>query len=486
MLLTLLIAGDAEASPLLVTNGKADDPRVQQLLRSGIARDGDDKNAAPVISVGAFSDLFDVVSLVARTGDEDCGGIVSLDDWRAELSLGRAQTSTLQTSRALSTFASAEVETACLDRPPAATDLVQLQLALADLHRQLAQISDDPEERGSHQSEADAALNRAAVFGMGLAAPAGFEGELLDDFDARRGVLGAGGGSRQTHLLFVGKIAGARLNGRPIEAGVTDGVAGLNLLQAVENGSVTASMHLRLSPGSSTLVWVNPGGEARSSEDVVLALGQLARGGRDDGMLAGAAQLVNSGETRFAAVREDGVDLYEVRGPLLVRVEAVDARERKAVREWRGAVSAGPLLRYSLRPGEPERPSGLAAGLDLSASLAVAGPLSGLVLGVSVRPASTRTSLAPENGGGSLFRASVPVAIGARWERPGRALTPALGAQVGVDVLGAPFAPGVYGAAVLGIAGGIARAGGLRAEARIGGGPGLLFGDLTVATEMRF
>ncbi|MSP56813.1 MAG: hypothetical protein EXR69_14610 [Myxococcales bacterium] len=496
MLLWLLIP-DVHASPLLVTNGQADDPRVVQLLRSsivhgseggGAASDNDarSESKAPVISVGAFSDLFDVVSLVGRTGDEDCGGIVSLDDWRADLSRGRSQTTTLQTSRALSTFASAELETACLDRPPAATDLVQLQLALADLHRQLAQLADEPQQRGSHQSEADEALNRAALFGMGLAAPAGFDGELLDDFDARRGVLGAGGRHRKTDLLFVGSVASVRLNGRPVEAGVTNGVPGLNLLQAVENGSVTASMHLRLSPGSSTLVWVNPGGEARTSEDVVLALGQLARGGVDDGILAGGAQLVNGGETRFAAVREDGVDLYEVRGPILVRVQEVDARERKAVRDWRGAVSAGPLVRYTQRPGVSDQPSGLAAGLDLSASFAVPGPLSGLVLSVAARPASTRTSLPPEDGGGSLFRASVPVAAGARWERPGRALTPALGAQLGVEMLGVPFPPSVYGAAVLGLAGGIGRAGGLRAEARVGAGTGLLFGDLTIATELRF
>ncbi len=485
----LLAAHLANAAPLLVTNGRADDPRVQQLVHP------DADGVIPrVIGVGAFADLFDVLSLTGRSSDDDCGGPVALDAWRAELDEGRSETTMLQTAKALSTFASAEAETACLDRPPAASDLVRLELALTDLHRQLAQVADDPQERASHQSEASAAMDRAAVFGIGLAAPAGFDSGLLDDFDARRAVLAASNNARQPRILFAGRVVGTRLNGRPVEQGVTPGVAGMNLLEAVDGGKVTASLLVRLAPGSSTLVWVEPGGQPKQLGDIALALDHLAANATDDGLLSGAARLVAEApvapgdplDVRFAAVRSNGVDLYEVRGDTLAGVEAVDAVVHNAVRAWRGALTIGPLLRYEARPGAAGAPSGMAMGLELAGSYAVGGALHGLVLGASVRPASTRTALSTESGGGSRFRATVPSAVEARWERPDRGLTPVFGAQFGVDILGAPYPAAPYGAAVAGVAAGIGQAGGVRAEARFGGGPGLLFGDLTLATEVRF
>jgi hypothetical protein len=88
-----------------------------------------------------------------------------------------------------------------------------------------------------------------------------------------------------------------------------------------------------------------------------------------------------------------------------------------------------------------------------------------------------------------LFRASVPLTLEGRWERSQRTLTPVLGLMVGADILGASetagFAQG-FGAATAGAAMAIGTAGGLRAEVRVGAGPGLVFGDATLATELRF
>lgn len=467
----------AQAGSLIVTNGSSDDPRLTGVTRAA----SEDSGPPRVIGVGAFVDLFDVVSVVARTADDDCGGVVSLDQWRGELDDGRAQAATLQTSRALSTFAAAELETACLDKPPAASDLVRLELALADLHRSLTTVGDDAEERASHQTEADNALDRAALFGLGLAAPPGFDVDLLDEFDARRDALAAtDGATRQPRILFAGQVIGTRLNGRPVD-GVSTGVAGLNLVQAVDGGKVTAAALIRLKPGSSTLVWVMPGGQPRSSGDVALALGALARGHADDGLLAAAAMLV--GDARYAVSRADAIDVYSASGGALSLVDTVDARQRLAVDAWHGAIGVGPLVRFAVRPGGPEDAGGLAAGLTLAGSWAVRPEL---VLGLAVRPAATRASLPPESGGGSRFRATIPIALEGRWERADRALTPVLGAQVGMDVLGGGDPTGFYGAALGGVARGIGQAGALRAEARIGGGPGLIFADLSVGTELRF
>ncbi len=472
----LAFLAHAVAGPLLVTNGTAADPRLTGVTRAVSGDDGPPR----VIGVGAFVDLFDVVSVVARTADDDCGGVVALDAWRSELDEGRAQATTLQTSRALSTFAAAELETACLDKPPAASDLVRLELALADLHRSLATQGDDPEERASHQTEADSALDRAALFGLGLAAPAGFDSDLLNDFDARRQTLAESDAVGRPQILFAGHVTGTRLNGRPVE-GLSTGIAGMNLVQAVEGGKVTAAAFIRLKPGSSTLVWVSPGGQPRAAGDVALALTALARGRADDGMLAAAAMLV--GDVRYAVSRADGIDVYGVSNAALTLLDSVDARQRLAVGAWHGAVGVGPLIRYAARPGGPADASGLAGGLELTASWALKPEFA---LGLAVRPAATRASLPPESGGGSRFRASIPIAVEGRWEHADRALTPVLGAQIGLDVLGGHDRTAFFGAAVGGIAQGIGQAGALRAEVRVGGGPGLIFADVGVGTELRF
>lgn len=473
--LALVLGPPAFAAPLVVTNGSAEDPRVASVVREP------GQGAARVIGVGAFIDLFDVISVVARTADSDCGGVIDLDAWRAELDDGRQQATTLQTTRALSTFAAAEVETACLDQPPAASDLVRLELSLAGLHRSLAQVDDDPEARWSHQEEADAALDRAAMFGLNLAAPSGFDQALLDDFDARREALAADDGSApQPRILFAGQVTGTRLNGRPV-AGVSRGVAGLNLVQAVEGGKVTAAALVRLKPGSSTLIWVAPGKAPRGTGDVALAVSALAREQPDDGLLAGAASLV--GDVRFAVSRADSVRVYGVVDGRLALLDAVDARQRARVDAWRGAVGAGPVARFALRPGGADDASGLSAGLSLDGAWAVRPQV---VLGIAVMPTATRRSLPPESGGGSRFRATIPVAISGRWERATAALAPVVGLQAGMDIVGGGEPLAVYGAAVGGVSKGFGQAGALRAQVRVGGGPGLVFADATVGTELRF
>ena len=226
--LGVLWATGARAGTLVVT---ATSPAVQSDAR--LTRMTGDQ--ARIVSVSAFTDLFDVVSVVNRAADDDCGGRVDLDAWRTSLQEARAQTTMLQTARALSMFAAAEVEAACLDRPPAAVDLVALQLSLADVHGQLADASEDDEERSSHRSEAEAALARAAVFGMGIAAPAGFDSALLAELDVRRDALTESARRRQPRLIFVGQSSGIRLNGRPVAPNeALGGVAGTNLVQVVE------------------------------------------------------------------------------------------------------------------------------------------------------------------------------------------------------------------------------------------------------------
>ena len=462
---------------------------------------------ARIVGVSAFTDLFDVVSVVNREADADCGGSVDLAAWRTSLQDARAQVSMLQTTRALSMFAAAEVEAACLDRPPAAVDLVALQLALADVHGQLADAPDtgapdtgalntSEEERSSHRSEADAALDRAAVFGMGIAAPAGFDSTLLAAFDARRATLTEATGRRQPRVIFVGQASGIRLNGRPVAPNEPIGaVAGTNLVQVVEGGQVTAAQLVKLVAGSSTLVWVAPGAQRLSAEDIAHALTQPGASDSGTAVLVAAAELLRSSGAgdivRYAVVGKDAVDIYDAVDDKLMITESLDEPERREVRSWSAAIAIGPVVRYASRSAPSSGasatgPAGLAAGFDFSASWAVR---RNVVLNLGVRPAATRADLPVEAGGGSLFQASVPLTVGGRWERTERKLTPVFGLLCGVDIVAGPESTGfgnLFGAATAGAAMAIGSAGGLRAEARIGGGPGLLFGDASLATELRF
>ena len=488
--LGVLWATGARAGTLVVT---ATSPAVESDAR--LTRMTGDQ--ARIVSVSAFTDLFDVVSVVNRAADDDCGGRVDLDAWRTSLQEARAQTTMLQTARALSMFAAAEVEAACLDRPPAAVDLVALQLSLADVHGQLADASEDDEERSSHRSEAEAALARAAVFGMGIAAPAGFDSALLAELDARRDALSESARRRQPRLIFAGQSSGIRLNGRPVAPNeALGGVAGTNLVQVVEGGQVTAAQLVKLMPGSCTLVWVAPAGERLDSADIARALAAPDSSAEGAAVLVAAAELLRSSAAedvvRYAVVGKDVVDIYDAVDGKLMITESLNEPQRREVRSWKGAITVGPVLRYASRTRDSGEATpldgltGLAAGLELSASWAVR---SNVVVAIGLRPAATRSDLPIEAGGGSVFRASVPMTFEGRWERCERALTPVLGLMVGADVVDAPGNAGfaqVFGAATAGAAIAIGNAGGLRAEARLGAGPGLLFGDATLATELRF
>jgi hypothetical protein len=331
---------------------------------------------------------------------------------------------------------------------------------------------------------------------MGIAAPAGFDSTLLAAFDARRASLTEAAGRRQPRVIFVGQASGIRLNGRPVAPNQPIGaVAGTNLVQVVEAGQVTAAQLVKLVAGSSTLVWVAPGAQRLSSEDIAQALAQPGASDTGVAVLVAAAELLRSSGSadlvRYAVVGKDAVDIYDAVGGELKVTESLNDPQRREVRSWRGAVAIGPVLRYASRSAPADAasasgPVGLAAGLDLSASWAVR---PNIVLSLGVRPAATRADLPIEQGGGSLFRASVPLTLEGRWERTERKVTPVFGLMCGVDIVASPEIAGfakMFGAATAGAAMAIGSAGGLRAEARIGGGPGLLFGDATIATELRF
>lgn len=463
------LAAPAYAAPLVV--GSEPDPRVQALA------------GAPSVDAEAFVGRFRMVSVVDRAADNDCGGEVALERWQDDLEVGRRLMSTLKTAGALAVFSAAELEAACLDVPPSASDLVTLQLALADTHLQIAMAETDPDAQALHQRESDAALTRAAVFGIDLAAPPGFDDTLLMDFDARRGAL-AGAADDRPRLVIAGRSAGVRLNGRPAALQVPiDAVPGLNLVQAVDGGRVTAAALVTLEPGSRTLVWVEPGGAPRDAAAVRQAVAGLDPAGLvdvtagDDALLSAAAMLVGTADTpvRYAAAAPTGAAVYGVQKGHLHALAVSTDRLRPQVTAWRVAVGTGPELRYTLGASPA-----LAAGAGLQVSYAVHPKV---VLGLAARPTATREPLPVAAGGGSLFRATVPLALEARYEKADAPWTPVLGLSGGAELGSGPVRP--FGAATAGAAVGIGAAGGLRAEARIGGGAQGLSLGVTVQTELR-
>ncbi len=414
-------------------------PEREEVLRAALDTLGyPDATLLPAEEFAATVKLVRVDGL--PSGDE-CDAPVPLDAWRGRFDEARRNLQLLAFTDALAAFVALDVELVCLATPPATSDLFRLELAAAEAHTFLARAAGrDAGQRRFHEDEARGALTRAAAFGASLSVPPDVASEVLTAYERIRRrtpedpprVVVAGPGAR----------VGARFNGRPIPPGPFDGVVGANLVQAAEGATVTAAARLRLTDGR-TLVWLSPDRVDPNALDLTAALAARVRTRPDaaspgDALLAAAVRLLgDAGEVVFVgdaggaawvwAAGGGGDQALSASAPVIVPRPAVDA--------WRAVVGAGPSAGWSdLGSGPLDGLGGGHAGLSLHGRVAV-NPW--LAVAVGVDPWAVAAPIPDDQGGGTLFRATVPARAGVRFGPHTRRFAFEGGVDVGLHAFGA-------------------------------------------------
>lgn len=483
--LSVGVALASEPAPVVaVMPGLAGDD--EEAIREALARAG--YRHVTLSAPDTFAARMDVVSVTSRT-DDDCGGAVDIDDWRRALDRARDGFQMLDFSASLSQLVGLEVELVCMSSPLAASDMLRLELAVAEAHTWLAQASDGDSAR-FHQDEADAALRRAAVVGATLATPAEVSPDVLAAWDeVRRQVA-----DRERPRVVVagpGARVGARFDGRPIPEGAFDAVEGVNVVQAADGVEVDAAAIVRLDARSRTLLWLAPGGATRTPRDVLQAVVALSDGGAGEeqqALLAAAAHLVDDEATVvYVTLGEAGEQVWRAEGARLVRVEgAVASPGVPEVDRWRFALGLGAGGGWSsLGEGDLEGLGGPNLGPALFVRVGVT-PL--LSVAFTTHPSAVAAPVPEEQGGGALFRATVPVRAGVRLSAArDRRIRPEAGLDVGGHYLGVFDGPRLSLLVVgsLGVTGAVGPTSAVRVEAFGGGGLGYGVVGAFVGVEWR-
>jgi hypothetical protein len=401
------------------------------------------RRGLPVPEAITSDELVDRVRLVSvtrREGDEDCGGPVGLTDWRARLDAARQRLQLLDFEAALSGFVALELEAACLVAAPSASDLFRVELSVAEAHVFLARAAGrDVGAARFHGAEADAALARAAAFGEGLASPADLDPDVAAVWAEVRGRLKA----EDRPIVVVagpGARVGARLNGRPLANGAIVAVSGGNLVQSSDGSRVTAAAMVPLGAGSRTVVWLAPGEGGRDTGDVLLAVGELARGEDADEALLAAVGRAAASEAWFVGRREGEVVLWEARGEALAEVVVASRRPVRdatpASEPGARAMSAGVAWAVGWSGLHGDELDGMSGGNTGPVLFSRVQVRDRWYAAFTLHPAANWTPLPAELGGGTLWRATVPVRAGARWLVTDAPVRPEVGLDLGVQFLG--------------------------------------------------
>ncbi len=483
MILSLLV-GQALAGggviAVLPASGAPDDRRVHDALTAAGFTD------VTLVGGGAFIDGFEIVTVNARQNDQDCGGPVALDGWRRRLVVARGRFQMLAFEQAVGELVAIELEAACLESAPSASDLFAVELALAEAHGFLAQEAADGAGRGFHQEEVAAALDRAAAFGVDLSTPADVDAEVLSGLDAARArvtsqvrprVVVAGPGAR----------VGARFNGRPLQGGAFDGVAGANLVQGATGSTITAAASVPLRARSRTLIWLAPGAAPKAAGELLQELASLARVGADGKTpLLGAAAQLADGDVIYVGGEDGRVTLWRPVGDHLRKIGPVDETPlfvAKPADEWRGVFGVGVGGGWSsVGGGELEGLGGPNAGFALYGRYAVA-PMWAVAL--TLNPTANWRPLEAAEGEGTLFRGTVPVRAGARWGGHQEGWQGEVGLDVGAHFFGtyAEERVGFLACAAGAITHDLGKRGGIRGEMWGGAGLGYAVLGASVALE---
>jgi hypothetical protein len=446
--------------------------------------------AEPDVVFLSGADLVGAVDLVPVTGlpdADECDSRVPLEAWRGRFESAKAKFQLLAFGDALAQLVALDVELVCLATPPAASDLLRLELGVAEAHTFLAQAAGS--DRGAaafHAGEAQAALARAANFGGTLSPPADLAPEVLAAYEASR--RRSDGGERPRVVVAgPGARVGARFNGRPIEPGATDAAVGTNLVEAASGAEVTAAARIRLT-GGRTLVWLAPSGVRPLGWDLRRALAALPRGDLDadgEALLAAAARLVGDG-ARLVYLDDADHDLgaWAADGERL-SLARVGALPPRPVEAWTVVVGAGIGGGWSsLTDGVLDGLGGPNTAIGLYTRVRL---VDGLSLAATVAPSAVVAPIPVAEGGGTLVRATVPLRLGVRFGPRTRRFAFEGGVDAGVHYFGRFDRERMSFLAVA--AGGVSGALGPHVGARleIWGGAGLGYGAVggTVGLEGR-
>jgi hypothetical protein len=480
--LLLLVAAARAATPIAVLPGLVGSE--EEEIRAALDAAGVPE--ARLVPPDEFVAAFDVAS-VTTLPEEDCGGPVDAGEWRDRLEDARGRLQMLEFATSLAELVALEVEVVCVTAPLGASDLFRLELSIAEAHTFLSAGAKGDAVQ-FHAGEATAALERAAAMGATLAPPADIGPETLAAYDV---VKRRADPARRPRVVVAGPGArvGARFDGRPIPDGAFEAAAGQNLVQAVSGPVVTAAATVELAPASRTLLWLAPGGASITRGDLVRHVVSLTRGGataEGKALLAAAAALAGD-EVVYVAQPASGVEVWRVSGDTLVRASAPDEAPPVArVEGWRVVAGAG------VGGGWADLGGGALDGLGgPRTSLAAWGRVGlndWLSLAFAVHPDAVWDENPDELGGGTMFRATIPVRAGVRAGKRVRAVAPEAGLDVGWHYFG-PF-DGVerMSALLVGAAGvsvGFGEAAGARVEAYGGTGAGYRVAGAWAGLEWR-
>jgi hypothetical protein len=320
---------------------------------------------------------------------------------------------------------------------------------------------------------------------------------------ASAGVTGcsAPGGKQEAGAVIgalLGGVIGNKVGGRHAtgETGPFDGVPGTNLVQASVGGTVVAAASIELRPGRSVLVWLAPGEPAPRGEVLAHDVDDIGEGAPDEAAaerLAGAGWLLSDrGADVVYAGRVDGqVALWRAEEGTLERVGGRSAPRTSTpvpveLPPWRWSFGFDVGGGWAGAQDEPLQDLG--GGRLLSGVHARIGLAERWNVAIAAQPDLLWRALSQAEGEGTLYHATLPFRAGVRWGWRGDAWSPEVGLDLGVHYFG-NFEGTDRASPTLALAGGIARGlgrqTGLRAEAFFGAGLGYLTTGLAVGVEAR-
>ncbi len=438
-------------------------------------------------------DAVEIVPVAGLPGPDECDRRVSIEDWRRAFDGARENFQLLAFTEGLAQLVALDVELVCLSSPPATSDLFRLELAVAEAHTFLAQSAGrDEGKRRFHEDEARAALARAAAFGAALSVPADVPPEVLAAYERVR--RRAGDDPPRVVVAGPGARVGARFNGRPLPDGAFDAVVGTNLVQAAAGSEVTAAARIRLT-GGRTLVWLEAGEPL--DVDIAEALAALQPGrkpSRDgEALLAAAARLlgdevvfvVDGGRAVWCRLpSEDGPAEVPLAGRMPVAAPPPD------LDRWTAAFGAGPVAGWTnLGEGALDGLGGPHVGVAVYGRVAVN---EWLAVAATIDPWAVAAPIPDAQGGGTLFRATIPATVGVRFGPHTRRLAVEGGVDVGLHAFGSFVEDGeerarlsFYAAGAAGVSGALGPRLAARLQGWFGAGLGYVGGGGTVGLEGR-
>ena len=410
LLASTALAG--ERAVVLLTGPASGDLDARQRVAT-VLQDSDIDQVAWA-TAGSLAQELQLVGVDGRAEDAMCGGPVSAHEW--EMSVARAEThiQLLDVEGALAGLSLAELEAACLDAPLDRQILQRLHLAVARAHLLAAQTTDQPD---FHEEQARRSVGAMLALGDDLLLPGGLEPEIQALIELRPYV-------EQVPVVGVG-VGRILVDGNPVGRLPRGFSPGPHVVQVVRDGQVVGNTLLELD-ARPTLLHAGPVDQG----DIHIEL-QVVGSGTTSPLLEGIAGLYDE-PVLIASVRLDEVVVVEADGTPFrstppPSLPVPDRPEPEPVVRSTGPflVGAGPSAGWVL--GQAHDVAGVQGGASVWMRYAVTPDLR---VAAQVGGAGRREDLPLSYGGAHLYRAVVPVRLGARLAREAD-----VGFELGPDVL---------------------------------------------------